>query len=209
MIRPTLAYEHRLWRDGFLHVAGIDEVGRGALAGPVVAAATVFSNGYIPKALKEVKDSKQLTETKRESLYGVITASCVSWGVGIVSHRIIDRINIANASLEAMQKAIDDLDIKPDHLLLDGHFSPSSLRKMLVCNLPHHCIVRGDQKVFSIAAASIIAKVTRDRLMRKLDRRFPNYGFARHKGYGTSLHYRALRLHGPCTIHRKTFYLGD
>ena len=219
---PTLTYERRLWRNGFARVAGVDEVGRGALAGPVVAAAVIFAKGKIPETLKGVRDSKQLTEARREMLYDLIVVSCTSWGVGVVSHRVIDRINISNASLLAMQKAAAKLKPVPEHLLLDGRISALQWQRVSQYNaIAHDCDrgpsapspftahVRGDSYIFSIAAASIIAKATRDRLMRKLDKKFPEYAFARHKGYGTLHHYRALQKHGPCSMHRRTFYLGE
>src|SRR3989338_6829107 len=209
MVLPTLTYEQRLWKNGRTHVAGVDEAGRGALAGPVVAAAAVFSQNGAKKLLKIVRDSKQLTELAREQLYDKLATTALAWEVGIISHRLIDRINIANASLQAMRDAIRKLAIPPAHILLDGYFSPDALhRKFKGITIPCDCIVGGDAKVFSIAAASIIAKVTRDRIMRTLHQKHPRYGFLEHKGYGTALHYKALREHGPCAIHRKSFFLG-
>lgn len=192
-----------------MHIAGVDEAGRGALAGPVVAAAAVFSEHGAKKLLKKARDSKQLAEHERERLYDEITATALAWEVGVVSHRVIDRINIANASLQAMRDAIRKLKIPPARILLDGYFSPDALRKAFKgIAAPHECIVRGDTKVLSIAAASIIAKVTRDRIMRALNKRHHLYGFSKHKGYGTALHYKMLREHGPCRLHRRSFYLG-
>lgn len=207
--KPTLGYEQRLWKGDVAHIAGVDEAGRGALAGPVVAAAVVFpAMKRIPSMLRLVNDSKKLTAAKREKLYGVIIASCAAWGVGIVSHEVIDRVNIANASLEAMRKAVAKLPVVPGHVLLDGYFPPARILRAFGNGACCTCIAHGDEKIFSIAAASIIAKVTRDRLMRELGAKFADYGFGMHKGYGTPRHYHALRLNGPCAIHRRTFYLG-
>ena len=206
---PTLQHEQRLWRSGYSQVAGIDEAGRGALAGPVVAATAVFSQEGAKKLLKKVRDSKQLTELARERLYDTLTTTALAWEVGIISHRVIDRINIANASLHAMRGAVWKLAVPPAYLLLDGYFPSDALRKKFKgIAAPRNCIVGGDASVFSIAAASVIAKVTRDRIMRAMHDKYPLYGFSEHKGYGTAYHYKMLREHGPCTIHRKSFFLG-
>ena len=206
---PTLQYEKRLWRTGCARIAGVDEVGRGALAGPVVAAAVIFPPDAAQRLLKKVRDSKKLTELAREQLYEELAASADAWEVGIVSHRAIDRINVVNATLGAMREAIKKFAATPGHVLLDGYFSPKALkRKLHDIAAPCECIIRGDAHVFSIAAASVIAKVTRDRIMRALHQKYPQYGFGEHKGYGTALHYKMLRLHGPSVIHRKSFFLG-
>lgn len=207
MQSPTLRREQKLWRQGFQHIAGVDEAGRGALAGPVVAAAVVLPSNIKIRDLAGVRDSKKLSPTSRETLYNIITAQALAWSVGIVVHTIIDSANIYNASLFAMQHAIDRLSVKPECILIDGKFSQTRLGR-LAAGGKSVCIVHGDEKIFSIAAASIIAKVTRDRIMQKLHTAYPQYGFSRHKGYGTALHYRMLKKHGPCKIHRRSFFLG-
>ncbi|HEY6953399.1 MAG TPA: ribonuclease HII [Bacteroidota bacterium] len=193
----SLEIELSLWAKGIRTVAGIDEAGRGPLAGPVVAAAVVFPSGTI---IKGVEDSKKLTEKKREELFPLIKDQALCVGVGIVSHDVIDRINILQATILAMHKAIDDLTLKPDFVIVDGN----SFRHDVY---PFQNIIDGDEKSFTIAAASIIAKVTRDRLMEEYHLRYPLYGFARHKGYGTKQHLDAIRQHGLCEIHRRSFAL--
>jgi ribonuclease HII len=193
--RITLAYEQRLWNEGKLHVAGVDEAGRGPLAGPVVAAAVIFGNEmFIP----EVNDSKILTEHARETLYAKVMANALAVGVGIVDHATIDEINILNATYKAMHIAINSLAVQPDHLLIDGNRFDGSL-------LPFTTIIDGDALCFSIAAASIVAKVTRDRLMEEYDKQFPGYGFGKHKGYATREHREAILSLGYCEIHRRSF----
>ena len=182
---------------GLVRVAGVDEVGRGPLAGPVVAAAVIFSpEAEYPRA----RDSKKLSPEKREELFEQIHKSALAVSVGRVEHGEIDRINIYNASLLAMYRAVEDLRVKPDAVLVDG---------MMVLRLdqeiPQEALVSGDCRCLSIAAASIVAKVTRDRLMCDYDRAYPGYGFARHKGYPTTDHFKALKVLGPCPIHRKSF----
>ena len=176
-------------------ICGIDEAGRGPLAGPVVAGAVV-----LPKDCRilYVNDSKKLSEKKREMLYDVILNEAVSVGVGIVSPERIDEINILNATYEAMREAINNLTVKPDILLNDAVTIPG-------VDIEQVPIIKGDAKSLSIASASIIAKVTRDRLMYHYDELYPEYGFAKHKGYGTKLHTDVLKEIGPCPIHRKTF----
>jgi ribonuclease HII len=196
-IRRMLRFESVLWNQGKRAVAGLDEAGRGPLAGPVVAAAVVFDeNVFIPG----IDDSKRLTPQKRDLLFERIQNQARAWGVGIVSEIEIDRSNILRASERAMRKAIDDLHIMPDHLLIDG-------RPVSGIATVQTAIVRGDRKSFSIAAASILAKVIRDRMMVIYDRLYPDYGFASHKGYGTRRHVEAVQKHGPCAIHRKTFHI--
>ena len=198
MIIPTFRREKQLYKKGYRFVAGIDEVGRGPLAGPVVACAVVISLGRLKNS--NVRDSKSLTPLQRERLYKVLTNDKnINYAVGIVSEKIIDKINILKASLLAMKKAAENLEIKPDFLLLDGRWT--------IKNYPvsQTAIPNGDKYVFSIAAASIIAKVTRDRLLVHYDKKYPNYGFARHKGYGTKLHLEMLKKYGPCRLHRKSF----
>ncbi len=195
----TFAEERKLWKKGFRVVAGIDEVGRGPLAGPVVACAVSLC-GELSLPQTKLRDSKQLTAKWREQFYKVLTSHPgVRWGIGIVSEKIIDKINIYQATKLAMQKAVKDLKGKIDFLILDGNML---LEKI---SIPQKAIIKGDEKVFSCAAASIIAKVTHDRLMLRYHKKYPRYGFDRHKGYGTKLHFKMLKKHGPCPIHRKTF----
>ena len=181
--------------EAFSYICGIDEAGRGPLAGPVVAGAVVLPKGC---RILYVNDSKKLSEKKREMLYDVILNEAVSVGVGIVSPERIDEINILNATYEAMREAINNLTVKPDILLNDAVTIPD-------VDIEQVPIIKGDAKSLSIASASIIAKVTRDRLMYHYDELYPEYGFAKHKGYGTKLHTDVLKEIGPCPIHRKTF----
>ena len=182
-------YENEAFSEGFETVCGVDEAGRGPLAGPVCAAAVI---------LPGLNDSKKLTDKKRRELYDVITAEAVSYGIAMASEQEIDEINILQATFLAMQRALDKLAVKPDLALIDGNRAKDF-------GLPVRTIVKGDSLSSSIAAASILAKVTRDRLMEQLDAQYPQYGFAVHKGYGTRRHYAALREYGPCEIHRRTF----
>ncbi|MGN0327340.1 MAG: ribonuclease HII [Lachnospira sp.] len=181
--------------NSFSYICGIDEAGRGPLAGPVVAGAVI-----LPKdsRILYVNDSKKLSEKKREELFEVIKGEAVSIGVGIVSAQRIDEINILQATYEAMRTAINNLDIKPDILLNDAVTIP-------MVDIKQIPIIKGDAKSLSIASASIIAKVTRDHLMYKYDEMYPEYGFAKHKGYGTKIHMEAIKEFGPCPIHRRTF----
>ena len=177
-------------------IAGVDEAGRGPLAGPVVAAAVVL--GANP-SLEGLKDSKKLSEKKREQLFDRIQEVAVSYAIAIVDRETIDRINILQATLSAMQQAVLQLSIKPDHVCIDGNQSP---------HLPGYSvetIIKGDDKVLAISAASVLAKVTRDRLMQEYDQQYPGYGFAKHKGYGTQVHRLAIEQLGPCDIHRRSF----
>jgi ribonuclease HII len=187
--------ETDLWNGGCTHVAGIDEVGRGALAGPVVAAAVVLPAGL---TVANVDDSKRLTRAQREGLFQEILQVASAIGVGYVDARVIDRLNIRQGTLLAMQAAIQNLPCTPSVLLVDG-CDPAPVSH------PQRLFVRGDQTVGSIAAASIVAKVSRDRLMQALDGQFPGYGLAQHKGYGTAAHLRAIQRLGPSSIHRMTF----
>ena len=188
-------YEREAFAEGYQAVCGVDEAGRGPLAGPVCAAAVILPAGLVIDGLN---DSKKLTDKKRRELYDVITQNAVSYGIAMVSEREIDEINILQATFLAMQRAIDKLDVRPDLALIDGNRAKDF-------GLPVRTIVKGDSLSASIAAASILAKVTRDRLMEELDETYPQYGFAVHKGYGTKRHYEALREYGPCGIHRQTF----
>jgi len=192
-----LQFERRLCVAGCTRIAGIDEAGRGPLAGPVVAAAVVFPEGCF---LPGVRDSKQLTAAQRDELYGAILSHAIGVGVGIVGHETIDSVNILNATFLAMHRAVDGLSFRPDHLLVDGN-------RFQETGIPFTTIVKGDARCFSIAAASIIAKVTRDRLMTEYEERFPGYGFARHKGYATQEHCEAIARLGMCEIHRRSFHL--
>ena len=193
-MNPDFSFELIAIKKGHTLICGIDEAGRGPWAGPVVASAVVLDPQNTPSGLN---DSKKLNEAKREALFDPIMLSS-QVGVGIVSAKEIDGINILQATFLAMQHAFDQLGIKPDLALIDGNKSPK-----LDCET--QIIVGGDSKSLSIAAASIIAKVTRDRIMRELDKTHPHYGFERHKGYGTAAHAEALAKHGPCGEHRKSF----
>ena len=202
MIIPDFSREYKLFKKGYKNIAGVDEAGRGPLAGPVVAATVIFSDNEatIKSLIKSgVRDSKTLTFKKKEFLYDAIIENCKDWSVGIVAEEIIDKINILEASLLAMRIAVEKLNIKPDFLLVDGNHT--------IENYPANqtAIPGADQNIFSVSAASIIAKVTRDRILIDLDKKYPGYGFARHKGYGTKLHMEMLAKMGPCEIHRKSF----
>ena len=188
-------FESAAWRRGITRLAGVDEAGRGPLAGPVVAAAVVLSPGA---RITGVDDSKQLLPEERQRLFGVIRERALGVGVGIVDHLTIDRINILQATRLAMGQALGALGIEPELVLTDYVTVPG-----LRC--PQRNLVEGDRRSASVAAASIIAKVTRDRIMEEADREYPMYGFGRHKGYPTPEHRMALELHGPCALHRRTF----
>jgi ribonuclease HII len=198
---PQLTVEQRLWRQGLQVVAGVDEVGMGPLAGPVVAAAVAFPAQSAFAALPQgVRDSKTLTAKARARLEPEIRQAALGVGIGLVEVEEIDRINIFQAGLKAMQLALAQLPVEPDHVLIDGRSLPDVL-------YPQTTFIKGDRDVYSIAAASIIAKEYRDRLMVALHERFPEYGFARHMGYGTVAHREALRQFGPCPAHRQSFRL--
>jgi ribonuclease HII len=189
-------YEKRLIADGYTCIAGIDEAGRGPLAGPVVAAACILSQKSM---FEHLNDSKQLTPERRELLYAEITTHPEThYGLGLIDVETIDRVNILQATFLAMQQAVSQLKIVPDHLLIDGNQLPPF-------TIPALGVVEGDAHSISIAAASILAKVTRDRLMVEWDRKWPEYGFKKHKGYATPEHVEALRKHGPCPLHRQSF----
>lgn len=187
--------ERQCFADGFELVCGVDEAGRGPLAGPVCAAAVI-----LPKELEipGLNDSKKLTDKKRRELYDVIIEKAVAYGIGMASEQEIDEINILQATFLAMERAVAQLNVQPNMALVDGNREPK-------LPMPVKTIVKGDSRSASIAAASILAKVTRDRLLEELDEQYPAYGFAVHKGYGTKRHYEALTEHGPCPIHRMTF----
>jgi ribonuclease HII len=194
LIRMT-RIERSAYRQGYRRIAGLDEAGRGPLAGPVVAAAVVLPRGYW---LPGLRDSKKLSASRRESLMDEITRSALAIGIGIIDQNIIDKINILQATLRAMQKAFESLSMYPDLLLIDALALPS-------VPVAQQSIIHGDDRSLSIAAASVIAKVTRDRLMMKYDSLYPQYNFKTHKGYGTKEHLEALSIHGPCEIHRRSF----
>jgi ribonuclease HII len=193
---PDLALEIALQAQGFVRIAGIDEAGRGPLAGPVAAAAVILPRNFRCPGLD---DSKKISAPKRELLYQQLIGNReIVWAVALADREEIDRFNILRATHLAMRRAAEALSLLPDYCLIDG---------LPVKNfpLPHDGIVKGDGLSLSIAAASIIAKVTRDRLMAELDREFPHFGFAKHQGYGTKAHLEALRIHGPCCHHRRSF----
>ena len=198
-----LSYERELWQKGLTHVAGVDEAGCGPLAGPVVAAAVVFPCAWSEKGvvsgLLGLNDSKQLTEAQREKYYAILASHPeIRWAVARVEVEMIDRINIYQAAHRAMNLALDQLQPPPEHVLVDG-------RPVKSMRLPNTPLVKGDARSYSIAGASVLAKVTRDRLMREFDRLYPGYGFAEHKGYGTPQHLAAIQTLGPCPIHRRSF----
>ena len=189
-------FEKKLYEDGVKYIAGIDEAGRGPLAGPVVIGCVIMT----PESFIEyVNDSKKVSETKREMLYEKITNEAVAWSTGIVDEKEIDEINILNATKKALTMALDNLEVKPDVILVDA------LDKIDTNGIKYISVIKGDAKIYSISAASIIAKVTRDRIMKEYDEVYPQYGFAGHKGYGTAKHIQAIKEHGICPLHRKTF----
>ena len=195
---PSLAEEKILAAQGYRYIAGIDEAGCGALAGPVVAAAVILPNPIDASWLDQIRDSKQLTPDRRELLFCHINEIAISVGIGTVPHEIIDTQGLTKARRLAMKLAIDQLSPPPESLLIDYMLLPE-------IPLPQKGIINGDSLCFSIACASIVAKVTRDRLMIELDKIYPGYGLARHKGYGTKEHLACLRRLGPCPIHRQSF----
>ncbi len=196
-------FESAHWNKGLMRVAGVDEAGRGPLAGPVVAAAVVLPREWlgsdVPPELRGLNDSKQLTEARREEFFAVLThLPDVQFAIAAVDAATIDHINILQATHRAMNEALAQLTPAPEHALVDGN-PVKSLR------FPQTAIVKGDARSYSIAAASVLAKVTRDRMAADWDRQWPAYGFAVHKGYGTPQHLEAIRRHGPCPIHRRSF----
>ena len=198
-----LAHERELWQKGLAFVAGVDEAGCGPLAGPVVAAAVVLPNAWlhtgICPSLRDLNDSKQLAEVQRDHYFAILDSHPeIRSAIATVDVETIDRINILQAAHRAMNLALDQLQPPPQHVLVDG-------RPVKSMRFPNTPLVKGDARSYSIAAASVLAKVTRDRMMREFDRLYPGYGFARHKGYGTRQHLAAIRERGPCPIHRRSF----
>jgi len=191
----VLHYESMARDAGYMMIAGVDEAGRGPLAGPVVAAAVILPNGL---KISGVKDSKKMTEASREKAFFQIHENAVAVSIGVVSHGYIDQFNILKASLEAMRLAVVNLDPKPQFLLVDGN-------EPIPVAIPHKCVVKGDNLSLSISAASVVAKVYRDRIMRSYHEMFPSYQFRQNKGYPTEAHHLALRTHGACPVHRRTF----
>lgn len=197
MSKPTFKKEKELWTKGYDLVAGIDEVGRGAWAGPIVAAGVIFEKAQM---IKGINDSKKLSAPKREELAKIIKSKALAWTIQSVEHDVIDDIGVGKANALVIDKVINALAPKPHYLLIDkASLSQHKIR------IPWETIIKGDSKIFSIAAASIIAKVYRDNLMLKLAKKYPKYGFDQHKGYGTELHQNMLKLHDICPIHRKSY----
>jgi len=197
---PTMnSFERRAHQLGYRSIAGIDEVGRGPLAGPVIAAAVILPPNY---KNKEIKDSKQLPAKKREKLSEIIRRDALSIGLGVVDASVIDEVNIFQATLVAMREAALNLSMTPDYLLIDGAHH-------IFVSIPQEAIVKGDSKSVSVASASIIAKVLRDRIMETYDRQFPQYNFSKNKGYATAEHREAIKEYGYCRIHRRSFTVKD
>ena len=188
--------ENELRKRGFNSICGIDEAGRGPLAGPVVVASVIMP---AESNIEGVNDSKKISEKKREKLYEQILDEAISYGVGIVGQDEIDEINILNATKKGLTMSLQELTVKPDLIIVDA------LNHIDTMGIPYESIIKGDAKCYSISAASIIAKVTRDRIMREWDKVYPEYGFERHKGYGTSAHIEAIKEYGLCPIHRRSF----
>lgn len=196
-------FERGLWSRGVTRVAGVDEAGRGPLAGPVVAAAVIFPHAWaatgFDERLRDLNDSKQLTERQREAFFLILTSDpATRFAIAVVDAATIDRINILQATHRAMNAALAQLQPPPEHVLVDG-------RPVKSMAFPNTALVKGDTRSYSIAAASVLAKVTRDRMMLEFDAQFAGYGFAEHKGYGTPQHLAALAERGPCPIHRRSF----
>ena len=182
-IEKMKGFEYEAFRLGYTLIAGIDEAGRGPLAGPVVSAAVILIDDYLPLG---INDSKKISAKKREGLFDIIKSNCISYGIGIVSEKVIDKINILNATKLSMKIAVDSMKVQPEYLLTDAVFLDNVA-------IPQKSIIKGDTLSISVAAASILAKVSRDRIMSEYDKRYPGYGFSRHKGYGTKAHIEAIR----------------
>ena len=188
--------EKDLYDKGFKNICGIDEAGRGPLAGPVVVAGVIMPQDSM---IEGINDSKKVSEKKREKLYDLIIEEAISYSIAIIGHDVIDDINILNATKSGVTKVVDELDLKPDLIIVDA------LTHINTRGIPYEPIIKGDAKCYNRAAASILAKVTRDRIMREWDEVYPQYGFISHKGYGTAKHIAAIKEYGLCPIHRKTF----
>ena len=188
--------EKDLYSKGFKNICGIDEAGRGPLAGPVVVAGVIMPQDSM---IEGINDSKKVTEKRREKLYDVIKEEAISYSIAVIDHHIIDDINILNATKQGVTEVVDGLDVKPDLIIVDA------LTHINTRGIPYEPIIKGDDKCYNIAAASILAKVTRDRIMRQWDEIYPQYGFSSHKGYGTAKHIAAIKEYGLCPIHRLTF----
>lgn len=193
---PDFQYEDAAKKKGYKYICGVDEAGRGPLAGPVCAAAVILPDGIVIKGLN---DSKKLSEKKREELYTVITGKALAYSVAFGTLEEIEKYNILNATYIAMNRAIDGLEVKADFALIDGNRAPAGIK------IPCETVIKGDGKSSSIAAASILAKVTRDRLLIEYDKKYPQYNFKKHKGYGTKEHYEAIKKYGVCEVHRLSF----
>lgn len=196
-----LAVEQKIFSSGYKLIGGVDEAGRGPLAGPVVAACVVIGSDFQidNQELELVADSKKLTAKRREQLFGVIRRKTLAVEIGVVNNKVIDKINILQSTFLAMRQAISRLDISPEYILVDGNLKVPGVKQ------PQKTIIDGDAKVFVIAAASIIAKFSRDWLMAEADKQYPEYEFARHKGYGTKRHLEKIKEFGPCPLHRLSF----
>lgn len=190
-----LEYETKLYKEGYKYIAGVDEVGRGPLVGPVVTAAVILPQGYYDK---DIKDSKKISEKKRNELFDKIMKDAINISIGIKDNKVIDEVNIYEATKLAMYEAIEKLEVKPDYVLIDA-------MKLEELTIPNEAIIKGDAKSQSIAAASIIAKVTRDNMMYELDKQYPEYGFGKHKGYPTKAHLEAIKKYGVLDNYRFTF----
>ncbi len=194
-LKNMLVIEEELYNNGYKYICGVDEAGRGPLCGPVVAAAVILPRGV---CIDGVNDSKKISEKKREKLYDDITKNAICIGVGMSDIDVIEKVNILNATKLAMKQAISNLKIMPDYVIIDGN-------QGIDINIPFETVIKGDSKSESIAAASIIAKVTRDRMLIEFDKQYPEYGFSKHKGYGTKEHIEAIKKYGLCKIHRPSF----
>lgn len=196
-----LEFEKNLFTQGSSLIAGIDEAGRGPLAGPVVAACVIIDKDFVlnNEELKMITDSKDLTSKKRELLFKVIKDNVKAIEIGVVDPDIIDKINILQASFLAMRRALKKVGLNPDHLIVDGNFKIPKIKT------PQTAVIQGDKNVWTVAAASIIAKVSRDWIMANMDEKYPQYGFIDNKGYGTKKHLTCIKEHGPCLIHRRSF----
>ena len=190
-----LEYERKHYENGCKYVAGVDEVGRGPLAGPVVACACIMD---LTDIVEGVDDSKKLSEKKRELLYDKVTENAIAWSVGIATEQEIDEVNILQATYLAMRRAVEGLEVKADYALIDGNRMPP-------LSIAGETVIKGDALSMSIAAASIIAKVSRDRFMLEIDEKYPEYLFSKHKGYGTALHYEMIEKYGISPVHRRSF----